>query len=290
MIPHLPVHKNYCRKWISCRFLKRSNRSSNLILALPGGPAISSQYLDKSMAKLGKSLKTNSAVMDLPNNGNTNSYILPNSLTYQDYVDIICNALIRIKQRCNKLILVGHSLGARLSLDLLSIAPELIHSIIAISFSIEFNPSDKFINKYDSLRIDPELLNLDSERKYEKFWQKILPLYIHNKISKKDFSLLTSEIRWQGNERVIATAIPFNEAYEKIQKLPDIHPITFLEGRFDIILPDKNKECLEKVFPKSKIYIIPKSGHFPMLENPKRTLEILTKALGPLVKKERLGQ
>lgn len=248
---------------MSCRFFD-DQPTKNLLLAIPGGPVLSGTYLDSFVDDFCKKeplLNLAGAVLDLPNHGN--SQITPEllPLSYQNCVDFIeeCLNEVLLTQK-RKTILIGHSLGARLLLDILfksSYISEQISAAILMSCPNKFESSTRFKNETAQFTSPPRSLE-----DFIEYWNTILPLYFSNPAPDKIRRMLTSNLSWEGNSAISAEAPPV-----PIKSNHTLPPMMFIEGSRDIRLPDNNFETLQKLFPNSFFSKTPNCSHFPMFEN-----------------------
>lgn len=268
---YLPIHSVSDDGSFSISYKTPLKPNDTLILALPGGPGISSEYMHEFIQKLGDSLGVNSAVVDLPNHDDSKlDESLRNNITYPEIKRSLLIGIKKIIESKVKLILLGHSLGAYIALDLSTEVDLIVSNVILLNMPTRFDQeSQQFKDRVKQLGLE-NVTSWPTEKDFKDWWIKILPLYFYNKVSPNDEKVLSDKTFWIGNERFQENIPQFKEITSNLLKVSSHSKqrnFFFVEGDTDIIMPSQNKETIIKFFPNSKIETVKNSGHFPMLEN-----------------------
>ena len=160
-------------------------------------------------------------------------------------------------------VLVGHSFGARLALELLRREPGLARRALLVSCPASFESSGKFQRLKRGLRLPAAI---ESEADFRAYWRGVLPLYFHRPPSPREIGALCRGTSWMKSAGLgsMITGAP--------RKLPRRTAVrlTFVNGRRDARFPASNAARLRRLFPDARHADIPACGHFPMLEKPAR--------------------
>jgi pimeloyl-ACP methyl ester carboxylesterase len=240
----LPYQEYFCHGHMTARFLRPIRKHEYLILAVPGGPAISSVYLDAFMAGLSEHIRANVAVLDLPNHGKA---MLPKDklpLQYNDCLSYVGRTINEICKQSENVVLLGHSLGARMVLDLIAEGSCLAKAALFMSAS-------------DDMSGD-----------HLKSWKKNLLSCFSTALTPEESVSLAASLKWDTNENIADKAPPLREVLKKFNSERPMPHIGFLDGEHETGTPSVNSAILEAIFPGTTLGKVPKATHFPMLENP----------------------
>lgn len=258
---------------MSCAALRSLSPREPLILALHGGPGLSGDYLQPFLARLAETVSLNAALLDLPNHGH--SVVEPDSLplTYPGCLSYLDSAIQELSGKCDGIILIGQSFGARMALDLLAVSPVDFRGAILNGMPVRFESSMEFNAK--SPPLEPWTGGVDIEGAFVRNWRKILPLYTAEPLPVEVFEKLTTGTRWAGNEKMADDAPSLESSFSRLMRRPAATRILFVQGGKDLVLPDGNDEELQRVIPTAKFHEIPDAGHFVMLEKPEAALSVM---------------
>ena len=158
--------------------------------------------------------------------------------------------------------LLGHSYGGWLAIAYAVKNPKELSNLILLN--THAGPVDTSnVSKYKS--------NKEFKESGKNRW----PLFFH-----------TKNKYWDIFEKIVHSYKPFNKAYHQELKNYDfrnkIHQIkakTFiLCGKYDKFFHDRSKD-MHKAIPNSEFFIVPKSKHFPFIENPSCFKRIIKSSL-----------
>lgn len=216
---------------------------------IPGGPWISGSYWDAFLANF----KTSSPCKRIVLQNHENEYSLKKS---SHLIDFIFSLISEIKEES---ILAGHSYGAWISLLMLNdLTSKKIKKLVLCNMPTSNEQSKEVSSFVKSLGE----IDLSTNEKFKFYFQNLLPLYFSDsKNMNKYRDLLTKEIFMEGNEGMLITNQLFNQAMENLVKYQ--HKIHFIFAEDDLIT---GKDWMKNNY--KNVIIIPKSGHFPMLEQP----------------------
>ncbi len=243
------------------RFLAK-NRKNLLIILLPGGPGISGNYMNNIARTMSEKTDIESIVIDLPNHGLSKGF--GSNLIYKDLVEIL---RFTIKNFSNKkIILIGHSFGAQLALDL-SKKNKSIDQLILLNFSISKKFNLKIKNKIEREMPKEKLV---TEKNFIKYWKNLMPYYF-SKFNRKYQKILLSQTCWDKTKLQNRNQPNFKNYkksdFRKIKKLA-------IFCKMDLFYVGNESEVFSNL--GFKTIVIPKNGHFPMLENKKYLLKCLS--------------
>lgn len=172
-----------------------------------------------------------------------------------------------IKIGIKKATLVGNSLGGHIALIIAKKRVDLVHSLVLTGSSGLFEKTFK--------------KDFPKRENYEYIRKKSQEVFYNPEIATKE---LVDEVFHTVNDRkkgiktlyIAKSAIKCNMAKD----LSDIRqPICLIWGKQDYITPPKVAKSFHKLLPQSDLYWIDKCGHVPMMERPKKFIEILEKWL-----------
>lgn len=226
------------------------HKNTLLILHGWGQSAVSWQ---KIMAGLPKD--NTYIALDLPSFGATRS--LPGKSNVSDYSHFIKKFIAKLDLK--NVILLGHSFGGQIAVDLSLHYPKLIKHLILLSPAVIRNTR----------------LGLKSKlNKTGKPLIKLLPLSIQDKILQK----VASKNYFQSSpeQRSLLNRILYQDYSDKIK---EIHvPTSVIWGSEDNEIPNKGKFLAENI-PDSKLFVLYGADHSPHLNSPRKLLSVLTEIL-----------
>lgn len=121
---HRMLNRKFAEGRINARTTQDLYKSSAVVLGIPGGPGIPGQYLDQVTADLAKQFKAAPIVIDLPNHGLSAGSSSTEPIKYPEVRARIISLLTELKEARLSIVLLGHSLGALIALDLICHWPE----------------------------------------------------------------------------------------------------------------------------------------------------------------------
>jgi pimeloyl-ACP methyl ester carboxylesterase len=204
-------------------------------------------------------------VIDLPGFGKSP---LPANLT----IKYMADAVYRIIEELNLLkpIVIGHSMGGYISLDLVHIHPELLKGV-GLFHSTTFADSDE---KKDNRLKTIEFLD---KNPVEAFFKVFIPGLFAPQNLKSELLILTENVVKQTHkESVIAGTKAMLERSDRTDVLKNSHiPWLFIAGQYDQLIPMEQISLQASYCNKAMFEILFNSGHIGMIEEPDKSSEII---------------
>ena len=249
-------------------FYKENKRSSPLLIFIHGAACDHTLwcYQSRYFFNIGYSTLT----LDLPGHGLNHSKPL---LRISEMSSLINNLLKKVIQ--NNIILIGHSMGSLICLDVASSNPEKLKKVILIGASYPMNVSKDLLNK--SKKNQEEAIN--------DMIQWSLPSNVKlsgSNLIGLDLANLVSVIMNSTPNGVLHKDLKacnnFSLKHEDIKSIKAL--ITIIAGEKDIMTPIKGSKKLVELLPSITLNSIKEVGHFHTLENPIEVNKIIRKSLG----------
>ena len=266
---------------MACHFLRTPAALEPLIIAIPGGPGLSGNYLAPFLFNLANLNDINVGLLDLPNHGDS---VIPDEhfpLNYQKSLHLIVETLNEISKENNDLILFGQSLGARFAFDCLSKNTSDIRGAFLTGLPYEFCISTELEEKINTMEASTIT---DPEIRFMEVWKNILPFYTYSPLPKNIFNSLAKNTKLIGNENMLEDVPNIESVANKLYKNKNVPPIAILECLHDKVVPNNNWEKLRFLIPHAKFTSIDNCGHFVMVEHPEVTHQAFTNFYTSLTK------
>jgi pimeloyl-ACP methyl ester carboxylesterase len=267
----LPLKLRYLNNEIACRFLRKPSSYEPLVMAIPGGPGLSGQYLDHFLIQLSEYMNINVGIFDLPNHGESVLTLTKLPLSYQDCHDLVIQTLKEIANLSDKIIIFGQSFGARLAFDALTSLKEQLAGAFLTGFPYEFQMSKKMQDKINLFPMDSKD-DLGLEEYFAKSWINMLPHCTYHPLPSDIFNALISDLKLSGNEHILDDVPSIEVSAAILSQQLALPKIGILQGCSDGVVPDDNILKLKSIVPYAQYYEIEKCGHFPMVEKSEETL------------------
>ena len=264
----LPATEAFCNGQIICRFLRAQAPKDLLIVAIPGGPGLSSIYLDPFMANLAERTGANVAVMDLPNHGASLIKEVTTPLSYIQCRGFVKKAVEEISRKTPSVVLFGQSFGARLTFDLLAELEMPPLAAFLTGFPYIFEISSALEAKLNELPLEPEE-GPRAEEIHAENWRKILPLYTVQPVTGEVSEALATRVEVPGGHLMLQDVPPIEDVAKAIN--PTI-PMVVIEAQLDPVVPDNNWNVLRSLLSDASFKKLENVGHFPMVEKPEEVL------------------
>lgn len=186
-------------------------------------------------------------LIDLPGFGRSDT---PRSFTVEDYAQVIKEFIEKFN--LTKLNILGHSLGGRISIKLLSKYPQIADKLILES-SAGIKPKQDYIK--------PFLYIL------AKFFKYFIPnlFNIKQTIRFRIYKNLEADYIHAGKMKQTLTNILDEDLSPDITKIKN--DTLLIWGDKDQAVPTKYGRQMYQLIPKSRIEIFENTGHFPHIEN-----------------------
>lgn len=258
---------------INVRYAKEPNGNGQLVLVIPGGPGISGKYLDAFTLELSRRLEQSDvAILDLPHHDASRVAGRTENLTYPEVRELMVKAVAELAAQNKSIVLVGHSLGALIAMDLVAHSPIKFEKVVLADIPTTFDVSKEFSDGLRKAGVADEVA-WPTEQSFSVWWGKIIPLYFKRQPTAEEVALLNSETYWLGNERFTDNAPAFALLAKSFETKGVIERTYYLEGERDLLPPDGNFQTVKAALPGVKAELIADTGHFPMLEAPELTVE-----------------
>lgn len=271
----LPVKVSFCDGQIVCHFLRTPQPNDTLVLAIPGGPGLSSLYLDFFMGLVAERLGVNVATMDLPNHGDSHLKNQSTPIFYPQCLDFVTKAVEEISHRVRSLILFGQSFGARLAFDLSASLETPPHATLLTGFPYTFQISTALATRLDALPLETEVGAFAAQKRSDN-WRKILPLYTVKPLASEIFEALATRAMVPNEYQMLEGAPQIQSIAKTVSPK---HHMTIVEAVLDPVVPDNNWEVLRSLLPHASFVEIINVGHFSMVERPQEVLSVISKAI-----------
>lgn len=242
------------------------NAAATTLILIPGGPGLSAAYMLPWARSAARKLGARMAVLDYK------PFAEPSSLTPARRLEAGLRSVARATRRLapmGRVILVGHSFGARVVIELLRRTPNAAAAAVLLNCPANFDPSEAFERGKKKLRLSK---SIENEADFRRYWRTLLPLYFHRPPSRRSIDLLARGTAW------MRTSWLGTEISGTVEKLPASlsTPQLFVNGSQDARFPAANARLLSRTFPDAFHISVSGVGHFPMLEDGRAlTAEIL---------------
>lgn len=275
----LSVDQRLVKGQIACRSLRAWSKDERVILAIPGGPGLSGEYLEPFLASLAEATSHNATLVDLPNHGK--SVLRPNGavLDFRHCLDLLASAIDEIGPRAKGVVLFGQSLGARLSFDLAAMRGESVSAVVMTGLPYAFENSSALTKKLAAISFESLTGGPDDEAAFARNWSKVLPYYTSAPLPAEVAGRLTSGTKWRGNERMLDQAPPFDAVAASMEGR-GAPPMLIIQGGQDLVVPEGNLATLRRSVPVAEFKEIADAGHFVMVEKPSETIRLIADFLG----------
>lgn len=262
----LPYEFELVSKKLVARCRHEIEPNSPLIVGVPGGPGISGKYLDQFIGELGDRYQMNTLVLDLPNHSSHPGLLVDPFLNYPGTVEILRQAFEALSQ--HELIVLAHSFGARLMIDLFSLINVKINFTVMMSLPASYETSTEYSDRVFKGGLSN--LKIGSEEDFAHYWKGILPFYFHESTARLARSpTLTDGTCWEKTTRMTEMTPTIEDSAARVKGMPtSFSSILYLEGADDLRLAFGNVDRLKKNFLHWEYQTLSNTGHFPMLERP----------------------
>lgn len=199
--------------------------------------------------------------------GLTNTHVA--DLTHHDSITDMAKGVL--SQADGQLILIGHSMGARVAMEASSLAPERIKGLGLLNTGIH-SLREGETEKRQSM------INLAHASGMQTLADHWLPGMLAEGISPNENTLaelkkmvlrMTPEI----HERQMLALLNRPDATKTMQHYKG--PLLLLTGRQDLWSPVAQHEAILKLCPQAKLVIVDDAGHFAPVEQPEKVAETI---------------
>lgn len=170
----------------------------------------------------------------------------------------------------NEVILVGHSLGGMIALNIAIKNKDLVKKLILISTSASFTPSNKD-------KIILFMVNLIFKINYKKFLKSIIHQIISNTSENTEFKKLYLNALKIPKSIVLSTFKNMTSKYHLSNKNLVSQPTLIIYGNKDKIITKSMLNNLKDLIPNSEMVVINNGTHRVMFNNHKEINELIKK-------------
>jgi len=212
---------------------------------------------------------------DLPGFGK--STLPENDFSLEEIADELVNWMKTVGiEQC---IVIGHSLGGYITLELLRKYPDIVKGIGLFNSSAFEDPPDKKENRN-------KLIEFIKNHGVGPFLNTFVPsLFYPDSISKHQ--KIIDQIRTEGMsilpESVSKYAAAMRDRADSTDLLKQYHDrILLISGEFDQNIPLEKSKAMAHILDKENVHIIPKSAHMSLFEQSKLCYDGIRKFAGKL--------
>ncbi|WP_185858473.1 alpha/beta fold hydrolase [Blattabacterium cuenoti] len=172
-----------------------------------------------------------------------------------------------MEMNIKKATLVGNSLGGHVALIIAKKRKDLVHSVVLTGSSGLFEKSFGYV--------------FPKRENYEYIKKKSQEVFYDPNIATKElvdevFRIVNDKNKGMKTLYLAKSSMKYNMS----QDLSFIHqPICLIWGKQDHVTPPEIAKEFHRLLPHSELYWIDKCGHVPMMEHPKKFIDILKKWL-----------
>lgn len=242
------------------RKIRRAPDGTPITLVLiPGGPGLPPAYMGHWARAVAKSIGTKVETIDYsvfagPGVGHPKKRLRASLRSLA--------ARIRKLAPRGKAVLVGHSFGARIIIELLRLSPRIASAAVLVNCPADFAPGRNYLRRKRRLRLPPAI---NSESDFRHYWRVVLPLYFFVRPKQAWINSLARGTNWIDTAWLNSAVSGAPKAISR----PSSPPLLFINGSGDSRFPSSNARQLRSIFPTAVHAAIDGSGHFPMMENPR---------------------
>lgn len=214
---------------------------------------------------LARDLKQQHSVLqvDLRNHGLSDR---SNEMTYQTMAQDLLDTLDEVG--LEKVIAIGHSMGAKAAMALTAIAPERIEKLILIDMA----PVDYQTRRHDEIFAALKAVS-DAGIKDRAGATQLMQRYIKEDGVIQFLLKSFSQGEWRFNVPVLLAE------YANIVGWHDVpawrHPALFIRGGESPYVQDSYREAIARQFPQARAYVVAGSGHWVHAEKPDAVLRAI---------------
>jgi len=199
-----------------------------------------------------------------------------------DYTDTRVIELLRQLMDQNKLgptTFIGNSIGGRIAWTMAAAHPDRVAKLILVAPDGFASPSFEYGVKTDAPTI------LHASKYFLPRWAvrpNLAAAYADpEKLSEETFERYYQFLLASGNRQALIDRLEQTILTDPVPRLKTIQtPVLLLWGEQDGLIPVTNAQDYLEVLPNAQLATIPQSGHLPMEETPKASLEPVLKFLG----------
>lgn len=256
------IEQTFCDGVVSTRLARALNSEESLVVCVPGGPGITGRYMDDMAAAIASDCGLNVLVLDLPNHDSSKRFRGPTlPMEYIEAQEILLKFFDEIRGKYSTMMLLGHSLGGVIALDLLANGV-CANGVVLISVPYTFSTKDEFRSLLE--RLNGGSKDWHNEEEFVKWWSRILPGYFYSQPSADAARILTSKTFHMPNKQFLKGLPTAEESLRSVSISEG--KCLYVEGEKEWILPPRNLEDMCGALKQRDLKKVKGAGHFIMLE------------------------
>ena len=214
---------------------------------------------------LARDLKQQHSVLqvDLRNHGLSDR---SNEMTYQTMAQDLLDTLDEVG--LEKVIVIGHSMGAKAAMALTTIAPERIEKLILIDMA----PVDYQTRRHDEIFAALKAVS-EAGIKDRAGATQLMQRYIKEDGVIQFLLKSFSQGEWRFNVPVLLAEYANIVGWHDVPAWP--HPALFIRGGESPYVQDSYREAIARQFPQARAYVVAGSGHWVHAEKPDAVLRAI---------------
>lgn len=214
---------------------------------------------------LARDLKQQHSVLqvDLRNHGLSDR---SNEMTYQTMAQDLLDTLDEVG--LEKVIVIGHSMGAKAAMALTAIAPERIEKLVLIDMA----PVDYQTRRHDEIFAALKAVS-EAGIKDRAGATQLMQQYIKEDGVIQFLLKSFSQGEWRFNVPVLLAEYANIVGWQDVPAWP--HPALFIRGGESPYVQDSYREAIARQFPQARAYVVAGSGHWVHAEKPDAVLRAI---------------
>ncbi len=218
-----------------------------------------------NLGVLARDLKQQHSVLqvDLRNHGLSDR---SNEMTYQTMAQDLLDTLDEVG--LEKVIVIGHSMGAKAAMALTAIAPERIEKLVLIDMA----PVDYQTRRHDEIFAALKAVS-EAGIKDRAGATQLMQQYIKEDGVIQFLLKSFSQGEWRFNVPVLLAEYANIVGWQDVPAWP--HPALFIRGGESPYVQDSYREAIARQFPQARAYVVAGSGHWVHAEKPDAVLRAI---------------
>lgn len=218
-----------------------------------------------NLGVLARDLKQQHSVLqvDLRNHGLSDR---SNEMTYQTMAQDLLDTLDEVG--LEKVIVIGHSMGAKAAMALTAIAPERIEKLVLIDMA----PVDYQTRRHDEIFAALKAVS-EAGIKDRAGATQLMQQYIKEDGVIQFLLKSFSQGEWRFNVPVLLAEYANIVGWQDVPAWP--HPALFIRGGESPYVQDSYREAIACQFPQARAYVVAGSGHWVHAEKPDAVLRAI---------------
>ncbi|PID53631.1 MAG: alpha/beta hydrolase [Micrococcales bacterium] len=215
-------------------------------------------------------------LIDMPNHGRSP---WTRDFDYVEHADIVADHLRRIDPGPWRL--VGHSMGAKISMMLALRHPELVQRLVVVDMSPVTYPSGSQLQDFANAMLQLDLGSLRRRHHVDKALQPVVPSETVRSFLLQNLHRKDHQWSWQLNLRMLA------EQVDRVLGWPQVEatfgkPVLWIGGEHSVYIREEFHDDMRALFPQTLRVTVKGAGHWVHSEKPSAFEQVLVPFLdGP---------